>query len=228
MKLNFENSQNSFRNNQKADAKSYADIGKAYQILVKLSNDYFKNAKKLNNIQSKYNSEQELREIINNKISNFKQGELEEAELGNDREYANYFAGKMKECYSDAEKAWNRNDKASAKKFSEQGDAYKEYMQNYNKKAAQSAFVKNNATKDSTSELDLHGLTVFEASPILDEKVKSCLSQGIGNLNIITGKGLHSGDKGPKLKNLVTEYASKKGISSFVDPYNDGCIVFYF
>ena len=48
MKKNFENSQNSFRNGQKDEAKKYSEIGKSYKILVDLSTSNLKEMKKQN------------------------------------------------------------------------------------------------------------------------------------------------------------------------------------
>ncbi len=54
------------------------------------------------------------------------------------------------------------------------------------------------------AELDLHGLTVREAKPILREFLAEALDRGLTCVRIIHGKGLRSGPRGPVLKTLVS------------------------
>jgi len=224
MKSNYENSQNSFKSGSKAEAKEYSEKGKAYKILVQISNDTLKEVKKNKSMLNKELSQMELREIICNRMSNLNEENFNE--IGEERNYAKYFAEEMKKQFNLAQIAWKNNDKESAKKHSDLGSNYKEYMEYFNKQAAKTAFVKNNNDKDYINELDLHGLTVNEALCILDEKVKQCINEKLDNLKIIVGKGLHSGEKGPKLKSLVVAYAIEKFIEYRMDPTNEGCIFY--
>ena len=195
MKQNFDDSQNSFRKGSGADAKKFAELGKVYKSLVQISNDKLKEAKRLNSVKTKYLSEQQLREVMSDKKVTIKFSEVEDVETGNERNYAAYYATEMKKQYELAQDAWNKNDKQAAKKHSDIGNNYKEYMHYYNKVAAKNAFVKNNINKDTMSEVDLHGLTATEATCILDEKIKKCINDDIKDLKIICWKGLHSCEK---------------------------------
>jgi DNA-nicking Smr family endonuclease len=52
-------------------------------------------------------------------------------------------------------------------------------------------------------EVDLHGLTVSEASARLSAVLREARQHGLRCLRIIHGKGLRSGSRGPVLKNAV-------------------------
>jgi len=52
-------------------------------------------------------------------------------------------------------------------------------------------------------EIDLHGLTVAEARPVLREFLAHALASRWRCVRIVHGKGLRSGNRGPKLKGLV-------------------------
>lgn len=224
MKSNYEKSQNCFKSGLKAEAKQLAEIGKAYKILVQISNETLKELKKNKSLINKELSQMELREIIFNQVSDLNNENLNE--IGEERNYAKYFADEMIKHYNLAQIAWKNNDKEAARNHSELGSNFKEYMDYFNKQAAKTAFVKNNNDIYSNNELDLHGLTVSEATCILDEKVKQCINEKVQLLKVIVGKGLHSGEKGPKLKNLVVEYAEEKRLEYMIDPSNEGCIFY--
>lgn len=53
------------------------------------------------------------------------------------------------------------------------------------------------------AELDLHGLTVPQASRALNTFIDACLREGCERLRVIHGKGLRSQDPQPVLKGLV-------------------------
>jgi DNA-nicking Smr family endonuclease len=53
------------------------------------------------------------------------------------------------------------------------------------------------------AELDLHGLTVAAAKPLLREFLGASLQRQVRCLRIVHGKGLRSGSKGPVLRQLV-------------------------
>ena len=52
-------------------------------------------------------------------------------------------------------------------------------------------------------ELDLHGLTVEEARPLLGEFLNQCVRRGLRCVRIIHGKGLRSRNREPVLKRRV-------------------------
>ena len=52
-------------------------------------------------------------------------------------------------------------------------------------------------------ELDLHGLPAQTAEALLRAFLRDCRTHGVGCVRIVHGKGLHSGERLPVLKNLV-------------------------
>jgi DNA-nicking Smr family endonuclease len=54
-------------------------------------------------------------------------------------------------------------------------------------------------------EIDLHGLTVAQASARLTQSLREARQQGLRCIRVIHGKGLRSGTRGPVLKNTVNE-----------------------
>ena len=55
-------------------------------------------------------------------------------------------------------------------------------------------------------EIDLHGMTLTEAKPRLQDFVKFSASQGRMCVRVVHGKGLGSGERGPVLKNAVNRW----------------------
>jgi len=49
-------------------------------------------------------------------------------------------------------------------------------------------------------EIDLHGMTLFEAREALRDFIRQCHEMRLGCVRVIHGKGLGSGQKGPVLK----------------------------
>ena len=59
------------------------------------------------------------------------------------------------------------------------------------------------------AEIDLHGMTVAEARPRLNDFIDNCVRQNLLCVRIVHGKGLGSGDRGPVLKNSVNAWLRK-------------------
>lgn len=59
-------------------------------------------------------------------------------------------------------------------------------------------------------ELDLHGLTVAEARPLLVEFLNHCLRNGLRCVRIIHGKGLRSKNREPVLKRKVAHWLMQR------------------
>ena len=184
-----------------------------------------KDLKEKDKINKNKLSEEEFRKLLSLKISEIKyEPDDWNEDLLDYRELAGLLSKQMANYYGLSQKAFKDGDKAKAKELAEKGDDYKEKMEEFNKKAAKTAFIKNNKEKN-LDELDLHGLTVNEAQLILDEKIDQCSkNKDIEELKIIVGKGLHSSSEGPKLKEMVTNYAGFMGFKHYVDAKNEGCI----
>ena len=59
------------------------------------------------------------------------------------------------------------------------------------------------------AEIDLHGMTVSEAKPRLNDFIDHCARQGLLCVRVVHGKGLGSGHRGPVLKNSVNAWLRK-------------------
>ena len=59
-------------------------------------------------------------------------------------------------------------------------------------------------------ELDLHGLTVAEARPLLVEFLEHCRETGARHVRIIHGKGLRSRNQEPVLKGIVASWLMQR------------------
>lgn len=73
-------------------------------------------------------------------------------------------------------------------------------------------------------ELDLHGLIAQEAKPAVHSFINEAANTGISAIRIVHGKGLHSRDKKPVLKNLILGWLRKNQyvIAVCSTPANDG------
>jgi len=60
------------------------------------------------------------------------------------------------------------------------------------------------------SEIDLHGLTVAEARPVVVEFLNDCLREGLRCVRIIHGKGLGSKNGEPVLKRKVASWLMQR------------------
>jgi DNA-nicking Smr family endonuclease len=56
------------------------------------------------------------------------------------------------------------------------------------------------------AEIDLHGMTVAEARPRLQEFIETCAQDGKLCIRVVHGKGLGSGRRGPVLKQKVNRW----------------------
>ena len=58
-------------------------------------------------------------------------------------------------------------------------------------------------------EIDLHGMTLDEARPVLSDFIHYSASRGKYCVRVVHGKGLGSGERGPVLKNAVNRWLRK-------------------
>lgn len=73
-------------------------------------------------------------------------------------------------------------------------------------------------------ELDLHGMVAAEAKTAVHSFINDCADAGVYSIRIVHGKGLHSPDKRPVLKNLILGWLIKNQfvIAVCSTPANDG------
>ena len=60
-------------------------------------------------------------------------------------------------------------------------------------------------------QVDLHGKTREEAIMIVQNFIKTSHAQGLRHILIITGRGQHSGSRGPVLKTAIIQWLKKNG-----------------
>jgi len=69
---------------------------------------------------------------------------------------------------------------------------------------------------DASAELDLHGMTRDETQDALNDFVGDALSSGLRALGIVHGRGLHSGDDGPVLKQATYNWLQHGPLAGYV------------
>lgn len=123
-------------------------------------------------------------------------------------------ARKRNEYNEAAKKAYESGDGKLAKELSEKAKKEGELMKQAQKEAARAVFKRRN--KDNGDDvIDLHGLQVAPAVEIVSEYLDKWQRKP-GKYIIITGKGLHSDEKGPKIRPAVEKLLKERKIK-----YND-------
>lgn len=226
MGLCFQHSRESWELDMKAEAKKFSDLGKAYKILLHFANQILREAKQKEFQKRKLMNYSDLKDFITSNLSDISK-DLSFCDAQDSRNLASFYATEMKNNYSLSQKAWSDGNKSEAKKFSEKGDENRKNMEYFHKEAAKISFATNNNNDNKNNVLDLHGLTVEEAEVILEDNVEKIQKKGEKELMVIVGKGLHSGDEGPKLKELVMNYAMIMNYKYKFEEKNQGCIILY-
>jgi DNA-nicking Smr family endonuclease len=80
----------------------------------------------------------------------------------------------------------------------------------------------NKYEQEASRELDLHGYTKAEAEPLLKDFLEESLESRLSIVRVVTGKGLHSEDGIPVLKNFVTKYLTHNGFHFRMAKINRG------
>lgn len=126
---------------------------------------------------------------------------------------------------------WNRenkeNNRSEAARLSKKAISLKNRMNEAKKFAAEKIFKITNENC-CEGEIDLHGLLVDEVIPRLKERIALAKKSGSSELMVIVGKGRHSKDGIPKLKQAVLKYALKQNIDFTPNYPNGGCILLKF
>ena len=123
--------------------------------------------------------------------------------------------------------AWQSGDKASAKRFSDEGKAEGAKMDACNRQAADAYFAANNA-RHGLGEIDLHGLHVSEAIDRVEERLRQCQAQRAQQLVVIVGRGNHSKDHVQKIKPAMQRLVEEHRLRVDVGAPNEGCITIHF
>ncbi|KAG5647057.1 hypothetical protein DXG03_001427 [Asterophora parasitica] len=91
-------------------------------------------------------------------------------------------------------------------------------------RAARRFIMARNVSKDPQT-VDVHGLRKAEAIRITEKALRDAFTEGRPTVRVIVGKGLHSADGIPVLKEAVMKAMAKYGIQCGVDPKNAGVLI---
>ena len=69
------------------------------------------------------------------------------------------------------------------------------------------------------AHLDLHGLTLDHARPVVDAFIQESVRAGYSCVRVVPGRGRHSGDKRPLMKENVERWLRQRRLSRFVIAY---------
>ncbi|RLV90169.1 Smr domain-containing protein [Spathaspora sp. JA1] len=111
-----------------------------------------------------------------------------------------------------------------AYELSEQSKKIMDQADSVSLQAAEYVFRENNEYR-GPHEIDLHGLFVKEAIDFLEQRISHDLGIKQRQLQVITGKGLHSADGVPKLMIAVEDLCEEMGLKHHTDPCNAGILV---
>ncbi|KAH7926706.1 DUF1771-domain-containing protein [Leucogyrophana mollusca] len=139
------------------------------------------------------------------------------------REQAREHGNRAAQCFRESQDAWNRGDRAAAKRFSDQGKEHKQRMTVLDAEACEQIFQANNA-KRKGNEIDLHGLYVNEAVAKSLTAVEKARKSGLSKVRFIVGKGRRSEDGVPKIKPALEKALSELSIRTQIDLRNDGVL----
>ncbi|KAL7005262.1 hypothetical protein EMMF5_005235 [Cystobasidiomycetes sp. EMM_F5] len=114
----------------------------------------------------------------------------------------------MHQAFDGASRAHQAGDGARAKQLSTQGHTHQQRKDDLNRQAADFIFNANNRSQPPGS-IDLHGLFVQEAIERTERAVQTAQSQGLSQLRVITGKGIHSQNHVAKIKPAIEQLMVK-------------------
>ncbi|KAF8629842.1 hypothetical protein AX15_003208 [Amanita polypyramis BW_CC] len=99
-----------------------------------------------------------------------------------------------------------------------------ETIQKLHEKAAKRYYKARNPPERLLT-VDVHGLRVQEAIEITEKAFRDALTSGHGTLRVITGRGLHSKNNLPVLRNALIREMEKQRIPCEQDPVNPGALI---
>lgn len=133
---------------------------------------------------------------------------------------AGVHAKRRGDLLAQSQTAWDKGDKAAAKRLSDEGKAEGAAMERCNAAAAAAYFADNNKNHGPDT-IDLHGLYTAEAVDALEKRLRVCQQQRLPQLVVIVGMGNHSKDNVRKIKpaveKLIREHKLRVAVDRFVD-----------
>lgn len=129
--------------------------------------------------------------------------------------------------YERSKAAYNRKDHAAAKKESDAGHAADRRSKQFQERAAEMYYQRNNAGK-GPGEVDLHGLRVHEAVMYAERAMEVAKKHQLKTMVVIVGRGVHSQDHIPKIKPAIMDLIVKHNLRCRPGVPNQGCILVEF
>ncbi|ELU36942.1 Smr domain-containing protein [Rhizoctonia solani AG-1 IA] len=119
----------------------------------------------------------------------------------------------MSKSFEDAQKAFERGQKAKAKQLSDAGRRYQAEMKRLDAEASKWVHER---------------LYVNEAVTLAEDGIRDARNRGQEELRLIVGRGSHSPKNMAKLKPAIISLLSRKRLDFTADPRNEGVIVVHF
>lgn len=130
----------------------------------------------------------------------------------------------MHQAFDSASRAHDSGDGAAAKSYSNAGHEHQRQRDALNAQAADWIFNTNNRSQPAGS-IDLHGLYVQEAIERTEQAVQRAQAQGLDQLRVITGKGIHSSQHTAKIKPAIEKLMVKYNLAAHLEQGNAGVLV---
>ncbi|KAK4050754.1 hypothetical protein OIO90_004976 [Microbotryomycetes sp. JL221] len=130
----------------------------------------------------------------------------------------------MGQAFSASKQAYASGDGARAHDLSIQGKEHQRLKEMYNDQAADWIFKANNQTQPFGT-IDLHGLYVQEAIERTEQSIQQCRNQGLPELRVIVGKGIHSQRHVAKIKPAIIDLMEKERLTAHLDSHNAGVLI---
>ncbi|GIL54417.1 hypothetical protein Vafri_9954 [Volvox africanus] len=150
------------------------------------------------------------------------------------REQGNQLARARNEAFTASKAAYSRGDYALAGQLSRQGKDYARRSKEAHSKASALFLQRNNPGTVATGTdapngfLDLHGLRVQEAIPVVQQALARGRARGQKQLVLVVGRGLHSPGGVSKLRPAIEDMVQHHNVRATPGVPNEGCITIEF
>eukprot|EP00887_Chlorella_sp_A99_P006800 scaffold2.g6800.t1 len=133
---------------------------------------------------------------------------------GEERRQENMLREAYKKCFELATAAYQRGDKAQATMLSAEGSRLRQKYQDERVAATTRISRRVNEGNLAFFKIDLHCMRVDEALELVDKHLHTFphTIPGGAIVRYITGKGLHSGPDGPRIRPAVMELLASRGV----------------
>ncbi|ORY28824.1 hypothetical protein BCR39DRAFT_559388 [Naematelia encephala] len=140
------------------------------------------------------------------------------------RNQARHEGDEAHRCFAQSQQAYQSGDGERAHELSMEGKQHQQRQDELDDQASQWIFnANNNASPPNT--IDLHGLYVKEAIERTEQAINRGQQQGVQEIRVIVGKGIHSQGHVAKIKPAVEDLMRKYNLSARIDPQNAGVLI---